>query len=63
MTSPSETATDHQIAAEEDEDMLGRIPDPAGPLPSGIGRWTGISRFCRRRICGSGCRRIIRCGW
>jgi hypothetical protein len=31
MSSPSETATDHQIAA-EDEDMLEPIPDPAGPL-------------------------------
>jgi hypothetical protein len=34
MTSPSETATDHQMAAEDDEGMLGRIPDPAGPLPA-----------------------------
>jgi hypothetical protein len=34
MTPPSETATDHQMAAEDDEGMLGRIPDPAGPLPS-----------------------------
>jgi hypothetical protein len=34
MTSPSETATDHQMAAEDDEGMLGRIPDPAGPLPT-----------------------------
>ncbi len=34
MTSPSETATDHQMAAEDDEDVLGRIPDPAGPLPA-----------------------------
>jgi len=32
MTSPSETATDHQMAAEDDEGMLGRVPDPAGPL-------------------------------
>ena len=31
MSSPSETATDHQMAA-EDEDTLERIPDPAGPL-------------------------------
>jgi len=35
MTSPSETAIDHQMAAEDDEDMRERIPDPAGPL------WTG----------------------
>jgi hypothetical protein len=34
MTSPNETATDHQMAAEDNEDMLGRIPDPAGPLPA-----------------------------
>ena len=34
MTSPSETATNHQMAAEDDEGMLGRIPDPAGPLPA-----------------------------
>jgi hypothetical protein len=34
MTSPSETATDHQMAAEDDEGMLRRIPDPAGPLPT-----------------------------
>jgi hypothetical protein len=34
MTSPSETATDHQVAAEVDEGMLGRIPDPGGPLPT-----------------------------
>jgi hypothetical protein len=34
MTSPSETTTDHQMAAEDDEGMLGRIPDPAGPLPT-----------------------------
>jgi hypothetical protein len=34
MTPLSETATDHQMAAEDDEGMLGRIPDPAGPLPS-----------------------------
>jgi hypothetical protein len=31
MTSPSETATDHQMAA-EDEDTLERMPDPAGLL-------------------------------
>jgi hypothetical protein len=31
MTSPSETAIDHQMAA-GDEDMLERIPDPVGPL-------------------------------
>jgi hypothetical protein len=34
MTSPSETATDHQMAAEDEEGMLGRIPEPAGPLPT-----------------------------
>jgi hypothetical protein len=34
MTSPSETATNHQMVAEDDEDVLGRIPDPAGPLPT-----------------------------
>jgi hypothetical protein len=34
MTPLSETATDHQMAAEDDEGMLGRIPDPAAPLPS-----------------------------
>jgi hypothetical protein len=35
MTSPSETAIGQQMAAEGDEDMRERIPDPAGPL------WTG----------------------
>ena len=34
MTSPSETAAVHQMAADDDEGMLGRIPDPAGPLPA-----------------------------
>jgi len=34
MTPLSETATDHQMAAEDNEDMLGRIPDPAGPPPA-----------------------------
>jgi hypothetical protein len=32
MTSPSELAVDHQMAAEDDNDKLERIPDPAGPL-------------------------------
>jgi hypothetical protein len=31
MTSPGETAIDHQMAAEDDQDMRERIPDPAGP--------------------------------
>src|SRR5581483_404961 len=35
MTSPAETAIDHQIAAQEDEDMRERTPDPAGPLRTG----------------------------
>ena len=35
MTTPSKTATDHQMAAEDDEGMLGRILDPAEPLPAG----------------------------
>jgi hypothetical protein len=32
MTSPHETAIDHQVAAENDEDMREHIPDPAAPL-------------------------------
>ena len=32
MTSPSDTAIDHQMVAEDDEDMLKRISDPVGPL-------------------------------
>jgi|GEM_PF-2134330 len=32
MTSPSEMATDHQMAAEDDKDTRERMPDPAGPL-------------------------------
>src|SRR5580704_4030761 len=34
MTSPSEMAIDHQMAAEDDKDTRGRMPDPAGPLPT-----------------------------
>jgi hypothetical protein len=34
MTSPSETATDHQMVPQDDADALERIPDPAGPLPT-----------------------------
>src|SRR5512133_842268 len=34
MTSPSEMAVDHQMAAEDDEDTRERMPDPAGPLPT-----------------------------
>jgi hypothetical protein len=32
MTSPSEMAIDHQMAAEDDKDKRDRMPDPAGPL-------------------------------
>ena len=32
MTSPGETAIDHQVAAEDDKDTLERRPDPAGLL-------------------------------
>ena len=32
MTSPSEVAIDHQMAAEDDKDTRERMPDPAGPL-------------------------------
>jgi hypothetical protein len=32
MTSPSELAVDHQMAAEDDEDTLERMPDPASSL-------------------------------
>jgi hypothetical protein len=32
MTSPSETAIDHQMAAEDEAGMPGRTPDPGGPL-------------------------------
>jgi len=32
MTSPSEMAIDHQMAAEDDKNTLERMPDPAGPL-------------------------------
>jgi hypothetical protein len=32
MTSPAETELDHQMAAQDDQDMPGRSPDPAGPL-------------------------------
>jgi hypothetical protein len=32
MTSPSEMAIDHQMAAEDDKDKGERMPDPAGPL-------------------------------
>jgi len=35
MTSPSEMAVDHQMAAEDDKDTLERMPDPAGPLLPG----------------------------
>lgn len=35
MTSPSETAIDHQMAAEDDQDMRERIPAPAEPLWAG----------------------------
>jgi hypothetical protein len=35
MTSPGETAIDHQMAAQDDQDRHERIPDPVGPL------WTG----------------------
>src|ERR1700730_14252441 len=34
MTSPGERAIDHPMAAEDDEDTRGRMPDPAGPLPA-----------------------------
>jgi cytoskeletal protein RodZ len=34
MTSPSEMAIDHPMAAEDDEDTRERMPDPAGPLPT-----------------------------
>jgi hypothetical protein len=34
MTSPSEMAVDHPMAAEDDEDTRGRMPDRAGPLPA-----------------------------
>lgn len=34
MTSPSEMAIDHQMAAEDDKDTRERMPDPAGPLPT-----------------------------
>ena len=37
--------------------------DRVGVWRRGTGRWTGISRSCCRRTCGSGCRLIIRCGW
>jgi hypothetical protein len=36
MTSPSEMAIDHQMAAEDDKDTRERMPDPAGPLPTEI---------------------------
>jgi hypothetical protein len=32
MTSPGETAMDHQMAAEDDADMRERRPDPAGVM-------------------------------
>lgn len=32
MTSSGELAIDHQMAAEDDENTLERMPDPAGPL-------------------------------
>lgn len=35
MTSPGETAIDHQMAAPGDQDTRARIPDPAGPLRTG----------------------------
>ncbi len=35
MTSPAETELDHQIAAQDDQDMRERSPDPAGPLRTG----------------------------
>ena len=35
MTSPREMAIDHQMAAQDDEDMRDRIPDPAAPLRTG----------------------------
>ena len=38
MTSPSETATDHQMMPQDDADALERSPDPAGPLPT-ENRW------------------------
>jgi hypothetical protein len=34
MTSPGERAIDHPMAAEDDKDTRGRMPDPAGPLPA-----------------------------
>jgi hypothetical protein len=34
MTSPSEMAIDHPMAAEDDKDTRERMPDPAGPLPT-----------------------------
>jgi hypothetical protein len=34
MTSPSETAIDHQMGAEDDANMLERSPHPAGPPPT-----------------------------
>jgi hypothetical protein len=34
MTSPSEMAIDHPMAAEDDTDTLERMPDPAGPPPT-----------------------------
>jgi hypothetical protein len=34
MSSPGERAIDHPMAAEDDEDTRGRMPDPAGPLPA-----------------------------
>jgi hypothetical protein len=46
MTSPSETAVDHQLAAEDDADMLDRSPEPVaqtlaeGPQPAApAGGW------------------------
>jgi len=45
MTSPREMAIDDQIAAEDDQDMRERLPDPAGPLqtddpqPASDGVW------------------------
>ena len=34
MTSPSEMAIDHPMAAEDDKDTRELMPDPAGPLPT-----------------------------
>jgi manganese transport protein len=37
--------------------------DRVGGWRRAIVGWTGIRRSCCRRICGSGCRRVIRCSW